>query len=80
MILIFQSPFISPSKNIAQRKIAHEVLIRGTLLTFSGNRREYGEIKDKACRGQTIVPDEKTLYILEAPAQVIKRDLNKFKF
>lgn len=38
MILISQAPFISPSKNIAQRKIAQEELIRKTLLAFSGSR------------------------------------------
>jgi hypothetical protein len=38
LILISQAPFISPSKNIAQRKIAQEELIRKTLLAFSGSQ------------------------------------------
>lgn len=42
LILIFQSPFMSSSKNRAQRKITHEAPIGKTLLTFSGSWLEYG--------------------------------------
>jgi hypothetical protein len=50
LILIFQSPFISSSKNRAQRKIAHEVLIRKILLTFSRIHLEHRKIKGKDAR------------------------------
>lgn len=42
LILIFQSPFILSSKNMAESKITHEALIGKTLTNIGGSQLGYG--------------------------------------
>lgn len=52
LILIFQSPFISSSKSMAERKITHEAFI-GKTLAFVGASWSMGQIEGRDWRGRS---------------------------
>lgn len=79
LILIFQFPFISFSKNMAQRKITHEALIKKTLLTFSRAGWSMGQIKGKDWRrGSDNSTCEYTRYLV-SPGTIHKHRLEQIQ-